>query len=50
MDPNVHKHRFWVPSEKRWITLTVSAKGLKTINKHGIDKVVADMRRRGEKV
>ncbi|MEQ8719331.1 MAG: 50S ribosomal protein L28 [Acidimicrobiales bacterium] len=49
-DPNVQKHRFWVPSEKRWITLTVSAKGLKTINKNGIDRVLADMRRRGEKV
>ncbi len=48
-NPNVHKHRFWVPSEKRWITLNVSAKGLKTINKHGIDKVVAQMRQRGEK-
>ncbi len=49
-NPNVHKHRFWLPSEKRWITLTVSAKGLKTINKHGVDKVVAKMRAQGEKV
>ena len=49
-DPNIQKHRFWIPSEKRWVTLTVSAKGLKTINKHGIEKVVADMRNRGEKV
>ena len=49
-NPNVHKHRFWLPSEKRWITLTVSAKGLKTINKHGIEKVIAQMRNRGEKV
>jgi large subunit ribosomal protein L28 len=49
-DPNIQSHRFWVPSEKRWISLTVSAKGIKTINKHGIEKVVADMRKRGEKV
>jgi large subunit ribosomal protein L28 len=49
-DPNIQNHRFWVPSEKRWISLTVSAKGIKTINKHGIEKVVADMRKRGEKV
>lgn len=48
-DPNIQSHRFWVPSEKRWISLTVSAKGIKTINKHGIEKVVADMRKRGEK-
>ncbi len=49
-DPNIQNHRFWVPSEKRWISLTVSAKGIKTINKHGIEKVVADMRKRGEKL
>lgn len=49
-DPNIQKHRFYIPSEKRWITLTVSAKGLKTINKHGIERVLADMRKRGEKV
>lgn len=49
-DPNVHRQRFWVPSEKRWVTLWVSAKGIKTINRHGIEKVLADMRRRGEKI
>lgn len=49
-DPNIQRHRFWVPSEKRWVTLTVSAKGIKTINKHGIERVVADMKRRGVKV
>ena len=42
--------RFWVESEKRWVTLNVSAKGIKTINKKGIDSVLADMRRRGVKV
>jgi len=49
-DPNIQTQRFFVPSENRWVKLTVSAKGLKTINKHGIEKVLADMRRRGEKV
>lgn len=49
-DPNIQNHRFWVPSEKRWVSLTVSAKGIKTINKHGIEKVLANMRKRGEKV
>lgn len=45
--PNLHKKRFWLPSEKRRITLRVSAHGLRTIDKHGIEAVVADLRRRG---
>jgi len=49
-EPNLQTQRFWIPSENRWVKLRVSAKGLKTINKHGIEKVLADMRRRGEKV
>lgn len=49
-DPNIQKHRFWLPSEKRYVTLTVSAKGLKTVNKHGIERVVADLRKQGVKV
>ncbi len=49
-EPNIQKRRFWVPSEKRWVTLRVSTKGLKIIDKQGIEKVIADMRRRGEKV
>jgi large subunit ribosomal protein L28 len=48
--PNIVKHRFWVPSEKRWVTLTVSTKGLKTIDKRGIESVLAEMRRNGQKV
>jgi large subunit ribosomal protein L28 len=48
--PNIQKQRFWVPSEKRWVTLTVSTKGIKTINKNGIESVLADMRRRGVKI
>lgn len=49
-DVNIQTQRFYVPSEDRWVKLKVSAKGLKTINKHGIEKVLADMRRRGVKV
>ena len=49
-EPNLHDQRFWVPSEKRWIKLRVSAKAMKTIDKNGIDRVLREMRGRGEKV
>ncbi len=49
-EPNLHTHRFWVEAEKRFIKLRVSTKGLRTIDKHGIEKVLADLRSRGEKV
>jgi len=45
--PNLHSHRFWVASENRWIKLRVSHKGMRTIDKLGIDAVLADMRQRG---
>jgi len=48
--PNLHSHRFWVASEKRWVKLRVSSKGMRIIDKQGIDTVLADMRARGEKV
>lgn len=48
--PNIQRKRFWVPNEKRWVTLTVSAKGIKTINRRGIESVVAQLRREGVKV
>lgn len=48
--PNLHTHRFWVESEKRWVKLRVSSKGLRIIDKKGIDSVLADMRARGEQV
>jgi large subunit ribosomal protein L28 len=47
---NVHKRRFWLPNESRWITLNVSTKALRTIDKNGIEAVVAQMRREGKKV
>jgi large subunit ribosomal protein L28 len=49
-EPNLHKKRYYIPAERRWVTLTISTKGMKTITKRGIDSVVADMRRRGVKV
>jgi large subunit ribosomal protein L28 len=48
--PNLHSHRFWVESEKRWVKLRVSTKGLRIIDKKGIDAVLSDLRARGEKV
>ena len=48
--PNLHRHRFWVESEKRFVRLRVSAKGMRIIDKLGIDKVLADVRKRGVKV
>mgnify|MGYP005635577575 CR=1 FL=1 len=48
--PNLHKHRIWVESEKRYVTLTISTKGLKTIDKKGIDAILAEIRERGDKV
>ncbi|MCS5565989.1 MAG: 50S ribosomal protein L28 [Methylococcales bacterium] len=48
--PNLHHHRFWVESENRWVRLRLSGKGMRIIDKLGIDAVLADMRKRGEKV
>lgn len=48
--PNLHTHRFWVESEKRWVSLRVSSHGMRIIDKRGIDTVLAEMRERGEKV
>lgn len=49
-EPNIQTKRFWVPSEKRWVRLKVSAKGIRIIDKVGIERVLADIRRRGVKV
>ncbi len=48
--PNLHYHRFWVESENRWVRLRVSSAAMRTIDKKGIDAVLADLRARGEKV
>lgn len=48
--PNLHTHRFWVESENRFIKLRVSHAGMRTIDKNGIDAVLADIRgRKGAK-
>ena len=49
-NPNIQRRRYFVPSEGRTITLRVSTKGIKTIDRDGIDAVVARIRARGEKV
>ncbi|MEX0604628.1 MAG: 50S ribosomal protein L28 [Marinobacter sp.] len=48
--PNLQNHRFWVESEKRFVKLRVSTKGMRVIDKKGIDAVLADLRARGEKL
>ena len=48
--PNLHQHRFWLPSQKRFVSLRVSTKGMRIIDKLGIEKVLEDLRARGEKV
>ena len=48
--PNIQKRRFWVDDENRWVKLTVSAKGIKIINKRGISSVLKDIRARGERI
>ncbi len=47
--PNLHTHRFWLESEKRYVKLRVSTRGLRIIDKQGIEKVIADLRAQGQK-
>ena len=46
--PNLHYRRFWVESENRWISLRVSSRGLRTIDKKGIEAVLQELRAKGE--
>ena len=48
--PNLHPQRFWLESEKRWVTLRVSGHGMRTIDKKGVEAVVAELRAQGVKV
>lgn len=48
--PNLQRKRYWLASENRWIRLRVSARGIKVIDKRGIERVVAEIRARGERV
>ena len=48
--PNLQSHRFWVESENRFVKLRVSTKGMRIIDKKGIETVLNEIRARGEKV
>ena len=48
--PNLHHHRFWIESEKRFVSLRVSSKRMRIIDKNGIEQVLSEIRARGEKV
>lgn len=49
-EPNLQSRRYWVPSQNRWVRLRVSAKGMKTIDRRGIDAVLAELTARGVKL
>jgi len=48
--PNLHYRRFWSEAEERWVKLRISNAALRTIDKKGIDAVIAELRARGEKI
>ncbi len=48
--PNLQNRKFWVESENRWVSLRITNAALRTIDKNGIDAVLADLRAAGEKV
>ncbi|WP_115716999.1 50S ribosomal protein L28 [Gallaecimonas mangrovi] len=48
--PNLQTHRFWVASENRFVKLRLSTKGMRIIDKKGIEAVLTDIRARGEKI
>jgi large subunit ribosomal protein L28 len=48
--PNLHQQRFWLENEKRWVSLRVSTNALRTIEKNGLEAVLADLRKRGIKL
>ncbi len=47
---NLRDKRFWLEDEKRWVTLRVSARGMRIIDRLGLAKVLAQLRARGEKI
>ncbi|KAB7848332.1 50S ribosomal protein L28 [Streptomyces mobaraensis] len=49
-DPNIQRKRYWFPSENRYVRLTLSAKGIKTVDTIGVEAAVARIRARGGKV
>lgn len=49
-EPNLQNKRYWVPSEQRYVSLRLSTKGMRIIDKRGIESVLAELRKRGEKI
>ena len=49
-EPNLHTHRFWVEGQKRFVKLRVSTKGMRIIDKKGIEQVLSELVARGEKI
>ncbi|AEW98804.1 50S ribosomal protein L28 [Streptantibioticus cattleyicolor] len=49
-DPNVQRRRYWLPSERRYVRLTLSTKGVKTVDAIGVEAAVARVRARGERI
>ncbi|WP_433125311.1 50S ribosomal protein L28 [Micromonospora sp. CA-240977] len=49
-NPNLQNRRYWLPSQRRWVSLTLTTKALKTVDRKGIEKVVAELRARGVKL
>jgi len=49
-DPNIQSRRYWLASENRYVRLRLSAKGIKTVDKLGVEAAVARLRARGERV
>jgi large subunit ribosomal protein L28 len=47
--PNIQDKRFWSPRRKRWVKLRISAKGIKIINRRGVDRVLDELKKRGVK-
>jgi len=48
--PNLHTQRFWLESEGRWVTLKLSTRGLRTIEKRGLETVIKELRAAGTQV
>ncbi|MEV4077543.1 50S ribosomal protein L28 [Nonomuraea fuscirosea] len=49
-NPNIQQRRYWLPSEDRFVRLTLSARAIRTVDKIGVEAAVARIRARGERV
>ena len=49
-NPNIHTKRYYLSAERRWVSLTLSARAIKTIDHRGIESVVNELRQRGQKI